>query len=168
MERATVEDATKVVNMLLASFPQQAHDPKTYARQLANLCVGSPMDVLEKMVNPRCGLLAEASFLPSVAQVSAWLDENTPKPHVPKLPPQPLPEHRHFPPIGDEEPNPTSEERATGYAKYQSLKLAKVKTREGKLAEMLAENDKISGNFTHGNDLGALRRALANLESERQ
>lgn len=90
METADQIYATEVVSYLLGSFPQQAPDPEVYASQLIALCVGRPKTLLRKMVNPVEGLSGDANFLPSLAEVKAWLEDNSAGPVArayPLLPP---------------------------------------------------------------------------------
>jgi len=71
--------ATLIVKMVLASFPQQEpKDPKTYIPQIIGRCVGVPMWILREMVNPRNELLGKCKFLPTVAEVSAFIESRQP------------------------------------------------------------------------------------------
>lgn len=87
---ATVRDAKDIVRMLLASYPNQAHDPETLQKQLIIALTGRPFALLQKLVNPIDGIVAKEKFTPSVAVVTEWLNKNTP--------PAPIvhPEHRLF------------------------------------------------------------------------
>ena len=73
MEVADEEYATKVASLLLSSFPNQPHDPKTFLRQLALALIGRPRVALKAMVDPRNGYLAKEKF-PTIAGVNEWLD----------------------------------------------------------------------------------------------
>jgi len=76
METADQEFATEVVSYLLSSFPQQAPDPEIYGSQLIALCTGRPKSLLQQMVNPIGGLVGEARFLPTIADVKKWFDRH--------------------------------------------------------------------------------------------
>ena len=73
-EMADLEYATNAVRMLEGSYKNQAHDPKTYAKQLIVACVGQPKWLLRKMVHPVDGFVAKEKF-PSVAALSDWFDK---------------------------------------------------------------------------------------------
>ena len=73
MDQADEEYATKVASLLLSSFPNQPHDPKTFLRQLVIALIGRPRENLKAMVDPRKGYLARERF-PTIAGVNEWLD----------------------------------------------------------------------------------------------
>jgi hypothetical protein len=82
--------------MLLSSYPNQAHDPEIFQKQLILLCTGQPKEVLKRMVDPRSGLLSQADFTPSISKVKDWLDKQ--QPSAPVFPPRVLPEPAWTPP----------------------------------------------------------------------
>jgi hypothetical protein len=63
-----------VAQMLMQSYPQQAHSPKTYASQLTILLMQYPFSYSKKLVHPTVGILATNSFLPTISEVKKFLD----------------------------------------------------------------------------------------------
>ena len=73
-EMADTEYATRIATMLVASFPNQPHDPATFLRQLTIVCTGRPKSTLRKLVDPRDGFLTTERF-PTIAALHDWLDK---------------------------------------------------------------------------------------------
>ena len=66
--KADANEASRVVHLLLASYPtQEPKDAPTYIRQLIDRCVGVDLDILKRMVSPREGIVSKQTFLPSIA-----------------------------------------------------------------------------------------------------
>lgn len=74
MENSTADQefASRIAALLVASFPNQPHDPKTFLRQLTILLTGESRSTLKQMADPRNGWLAEERF-PTLASASGWL-----------------------------------------------------------------------------------------------
>ena len=70
-------------------YPQKPKDEEFYFKGLVMRCVGVPMWILKEMVNPKNKLLSECKFLPTVANLSEFIESrysNMPvwKPFVPE------------------------------------------------------------------------------------
>ena len=126
MENSDLEYATKAARMLLHSYPNQPHDPDTFLRQLTIACTGKPKLLLQKMVDPRYGFIAEEKF-PTLAELNEWFEKNNSSHYAPP------PEHRVFLPAPTWEP-PTAEEREHCANLWQKVK----KQLEATAAEMRA------------------------------
>ena len=74
MELSTLEYARNVARMLCASYPNQAHDAKTFGKQLTLALTNRPKSHLKTLVDPRSGYVAKHPFL-SIASVNEWLDK---------------------------------------------------------------------------------------------
>lgn len=76
--RAGNGEATMFATKLVASYAghQWADETvaKVYFNQLADLLEGQDIDVLERMVSPRTGIVATCPFLPHISRVREWLD----------------------------------------------------------------------------------------------
>jgi hypothetical protein len=69
--------AAKTVMILMGSYPQMSlPDPDLYIRQVTTLLTGAPLAAVSAMVDPRSGILTECTFLPSIAELHAWLDKH--------------------------------------------------------------------------------------------
>ncbi len=74
MENSTVEMAKSIAELLLSSYPNQAHDPATFAKQLTIALLNRKPEDLKALVNPRSGLVANESFL-TIAAVNQWFQK---------------------------------------------------------------------------------------------
>jgi hypothetical protein len=77
--KATGEMAAKTAGALIACYPsQRAQDPqaeKVYQRQMIELMMGADVDVLAVLLNPKQGLVARLKWLPTLAEVSDFIEE---------------------------------------------------------------------------------------------
>jgi hypothetical protein len=77
--KANNEAAAKAAGALIACYPsQRAQDPqaeKVYQRQLIELLIGADMDVVAAMLNPKNGLVSRLKWLPTIAEVSGFIEE---------------------------------------------------------------------------------------------
>lgn len=78
MDISDPEFATKVASLLCSSFPNQAHDAKTFQKQLTIALIGKPKLDLKALTDPRTGYVAKAQFL-TIAGVLKWLEDNRPQ-----------------------------------------------------------------------------------------
>ena len=83
--------AAKIVKLLLASWPQQKpQEPEIYIPQMVARLVGVPEWILREMVNPKNALLRDCKWLPTIAEVSSFIQTKMPKlpaykPMVPEI-----------------------------------------------------------------------------------
>jgi hypothetical protein len=106
--------AARVVKLLLSMYNQEPKDPIVYGTALIAALVGKPKRIVGLIVDPNQGLVAECTYLPTIADLQKWLK--------PKLPPAPsyLPEHRKLLP-SPLEPEIPEEERKAGAARLREL-----------------------------------------------
>jgi hypothetical protein len=73
---STAEEASKFVQILVSAYPpyQRQGDYEVYLRMMAEACTGVPLPVLRDMVRPKTGLLGKSRWMPSVSDVSDWID----------------------------------------------------------------------------------------------
>jgi len=68
-------EGVKAMRILIGSYPQTPPaDPEMYMRQVSTLLAHAPLDVVHALVDPRSGILTQIAFLPSIAEIHAWLD----------------------------------------------------------------------------------------------
>ena len=71
---ADAEYAARVARMLMGTYPQQeAKDAETYLGLVVARLVGEWCSNLQAMMNPRTGLISEAKFLPTIAEINEYL-----------------------------------------------------------------------------------------------
>ncbi len=79
IERAPVsseKEAAKAAALIVGSYPQsKAANPEVYMRQLRALLTGIPLAALFALIDPKRGILGRCSFLPTMAEVRAWIEE---------------------------------------------------------------------------------------------
>jgi hypothetical protein len=156
--RASESYASRVVNLLLRSFPQQKpHDPEVYVRQLVSLLAGQPEVTLKLMVNAGSdlSLVRQARFLPTLAEVSDWLGENLPGVAEPAA-------WRKFPPEKKLEISPEERERGADILNALARRI-----RDTAYTKRM---DRAGIKFTQMSEMEAAPKrlaALANLESMR-
>lgn len=131
MDNSAMADALyaqRVASFLLASFPNQPHDPEVFLTQLTILFTGRPKSLLQAMTHPETGLVSQCQFL-TVAAAKEWLDKHSPP--VTKN----LAEHRLLPRSEEEKWTPPTEaERERVLRVWNEAKktlLAKAKRRKG-------------------------------------
>lgn len=162
LERADEPYAARVAAAVLASFMQQPQDRKTMLRLLAQMLLGEPKTVLQKMVDPRVGVASGEEFF-SLALVKRWLDENQPRARRPLALPEP-----EFTPMTDEErercdamwqKTKAELERATEAMRASGRITGERSEDQDALDERIAEGFRA----TQRDDPEARMRALANL-----
>jgi len=68
-------EAVKAMRILVGSYPQTPPaDPGMYMRQVSTLLAGAPLEAVHALVDPRSGILTQATFLPAIAEIHSWLD----------------------------------------------------------------------------------------------
>jgi hypothetical protein len=73
---STAEEALKFVQILVSAYPpyQRQGDYEVYLKMMAEACTGVPLPVLREMVRPKTGLLGKSRWMPSVSDVSDWIE----------------------------------------------------------------------------------------------
>jgi hypothetical protein len=156
--RASESYASRVVNLLLRSYPQQKpHDPDVYVRQLVSLLTGQPEVTLKLMVNAGSdlSLLRQCKFLPTLCEVSDWLGDNLPGVG------EPAP-WKKFPPEKKLEISPEERERGADMMRALAKRI-----RDTAYAKRM---DRVGIKFEQMSEMEAAPRrmvALANLDSMR-